>query len=372
MPRVVFRNKNDPHHGPPQQSPTVALPVGLLRPTGSAPLLINSGSSVFAHGQAFTVTGSSFGTKAAQSPWQFDFFNGTNGVTMNTDPRGWLCHANLPAPVLRNTPVRSTPGRTTSVEIGQTGNDVPGFAFGNNGTNYLSLTASSSGNLRTPPGPSILIDWWMYWAEGGTANNYKWLRWHAATNGARNELWGSPGGLGFTNTTVDGSYNLLTSSLMAGWHHYQHLANWNSPVFHQFKFDNVRYMDTDGSGNYIASPGTPSGVTFGPWAWNIDGDYLSTWMFEMQNDTIASGARNAKAYLCDVLVDNGYGRVEIGNHATYANATHTEIQPYTAWSTGSITFTVNRGTFGPSDSVWIYVIDNTNTLRLTQAATFQG
>lgn len=76
-----------------------------------------------------------------------------------------------------------------------------------------------------------------------------------------------------------------------------------------------------------------------------------------------------RTYWESIYMDNAWSRIEIGNHATYASATHREIQTPTAWADGSVTFKVNRGSFGTSASVWIYVIDNTNTVIATQAAT---
>ena len=42
----------------------------------------------------------------------------------------------------------------------------------------------------------------------------------------------------------------------------------------------------------------------------------------------------------------------------HATASHREIQPYTAWSTGSVTVTLNRGTFQPGDSVYFCAWDD--------------
>jgi hypothetical protein len=59
-----------------------------------------------------------------------------------------------------------------------------------------------------------------------------------------------------------------------------------------------------------------------------------------------------------VFVDHGWNRVELSDHPQYAKARHREIQPWTSWHPDRVTVTVNRGSFGPGQSVYVCVVDD--------------
>jgi PKD repeat protein len=65
---------------------------------------------------------------------------------------------------------------------------------------------------------------------------------------------------------------------------------------------------------------------------------------------------DAYVYWDNVYVDNTPARVEIGNAATYAACTLREIQIPSAWSTTSISATVNTGAFADGGA-WLYVVN---------------
>ncbi|MBN1670495.1 MAG: hypothetical protein JXR37_05660 [Kiritimatiellae bacterium] len=62
-------------------------------------------------------------------------------------------------------------------------------------------------------------------------------------------------------------------------------------------------------------------------------------------------------YIDDAYIDNSWARIEIGDRAAYADCTHREIQIPTAWAAGSITITVNQGSFTNGQTVYLYVVD---------------
>lgn len=74
-------------------------------------------------------------------------------------------------------------------------------------------------------------------------------------------------------------------------------------------------------------------------------------------------------YLDDIYMDSVWSRIEIGDNATYASCTHREIQIPTVWADGSITFTVNRGSFGASDNAYLFVVDSTGDVSDYDAGT---
>lgn len=73
------------------------------------------------------------------------------------------------------------------------------------------------------------------------------------------------------------------------------------------------------------------------------------------------GISSGNVWMDDIYIASTRARVEMGNASTYAACTHFEIQPFTSWSTSSITVTLNRGSFGSTDTVYLYVINADGT-----------
>lgn len=89
--------------------------------------------------------------------------------------------------------------------------------------------------------------------------------------------------------------------------------------------------------------------------------------FTIQNylGNLISGSRDTCAvYVDDVYVQVGtQARVEICDSATWVARTHSEIQPPSAWADGETTVAANRGSFGPTDTVYLYVIDSAGAVN---------
>jgi len=83
-----------------------------------------------------------------------------------------------------------------------------------------------------------------------------------------------------------------------------------------------------------------------------------TWAFgHMINDN--DGGHNFD----DAYFSNTRARVEIGNAGTWSACTHRETQIPTAWSSSSITVTVNRGSFGDLAQQYLYVVDSSGAVN---------
>jgi hypothetical protein len=63
------------------------------------------------------------------------------------------------------------------------------------------------------------------------------------------------------------------------------------------------------------------------------------------------------AYFADIVVDESWARVELGDAPTWEACTNLEYQPATAWSDGAITCTVNLGAFSDGQPLWAFVTD---------------
>jgi hypothetical protein len=67
-----------------------------------------------------------------------------------------------------------------------------------------------------------------------------------------------------------------------------------------------------------------------------------------------------RAWADDIYVDTTWARVMIGDAPTLEDSRHREIQIPAAWSDGSITITVNVGTFPGGSTPYLFVIDENN------------
>jgi hypothetical protein len=75
------------------------------------------------------------------------------------------------------------------------------------------------------------------------------------------------------------------------------------------------------------------------------------------NLSVGDGTKE-KVYIDDIYIQTGtMARIELCDNGTWANRKHCEIQYPTAWSDGSLTVVVNKGSFGVSDSAYLYVVD---------------
>ncbi|MEP7242409.1 MAG: hypothetical protein ABI885_01855 [Gammaproteobacteria bacterium] len=80
----------------------------------------------------------------------------------------------------------------------------------------------------------------------------------------------------------------------------------------------------------------------------------------------------ARFYWESMYIDDSWARVEIGDNPVYANATHREVQIPSAWSSSSVQVKINRGSFAPNASVYLYVCTESNSCSAGRAITLGG
>lgn len=71
----------------------------------------------------------------------------------------------------------------------------------------------------------------------------------------------------------------------------------------------------------------------------------------------SQGSTNNWRYYTDIYLDDTSSHVVLGNGSTYNGCTIREPQIPITWSSTSISFTVNLGSFGNTDTAWAYVMD---------------
>jgi hypothetical protein len=311
---------------------------------------ISGTNGTLQHGSSLTISGSNFGSKPTGAPWKWDSMDGANGERL--EPRGWLVHQNNPQPVLSTRRVRPGTTGNAAVLLTQTGGDVPLFGFGNNDGGYLSLTGASAANYRPFPTPAW-IDYWMYFHPPSGSNNYKFFRHHANNgSGIPNGFWGMPGtgGVigcdGFTWSSMSSiSYStggpnqvLTCPDIRDKWVHVQLAFRTSSTSTGQF----IMYVDGIRRFN-VTDFGFESG-----------GSQRANFMIESQQLTTSG---DGEMYIDDFFIENSYARVEIGDAPNYVDSRHRETQIPTSWANGSVSITLNRGSFPNFSNLYLYVIN---------------
>ena len=113
---------------------------------------------------------------------------------------------------------------------------------------------------------------------------------------------------------------------------------------------------TPGSAKVLDTKTTDTHLSAHNWNWLIFQNYYGNY---------ESGSTAVQPiYFDDVFVQHGsQARVEVCDTSTWTARTHCEIQIPTEWATGSISLTVQRGSFGASDTAYMYVVDSTGAVN---------
>lgn len=300
-----------------------------------------------------SISGSDFGTKSSAAPKKWDNFeNGINGNTLYSVDNSWCVYAGndgtcaTTGGVLYNSSYFH--GGLLSVGVSITN----GESFD---SNFYKFTASDE----------AYVTYWWRTANGGVDDTtiIKMTRLNSSSTAGGGGVYNGDG-----NTSMGGTYNLAHGDLAELY---------------------VAYNDgdTDEAGlNYMSTPvvntwtrvelykklstaGVANGVFFAKIYGrdeHIDNAAMTRASgYSFQLDTIllgtmdgSDGNHSYEIYIDDIYIDTTRSRVEICNESTWNSRSHCEIQIPSAWSTGSIAITVNRGSFGTSDSAYLFVIDS--------------
>lgn len=318
--------------------------------TGQAHSQTVSGvTGTFQHGQSLTISGSSFGSKATAAPVKFDNFeSGTVGQNLS----GWDLYSagDGQEPKYSATRYRGVGSQSARSD------------FTNN--NYNSSFGFEERVMTT----TVFLDAWMYYdAVSPYSRNFKLWRsyyWSSTTPNFYLNYYCVDQGSHYSQDG-GGTWDIWPDSDSAdiggGWHHFQtyyvqsSAGGTNGVV--KLWLDGVELVNATGVNSRGA--GENAWDTF--WV----GNYLG-------HDAAAPCGTygDANVYWDDVYIDTTQSRAEIGNASIYTNATHREIQIPSAWSTGSITITVNRGSFGASDSVYLFIVDSDGSVSDGYPITF--
>lgn len=325
-------------------------------------------SGTVSNGESITITGTDFGTTGPTVVLFDDFEKGTNGNIISTSADS------------------AQVGEWDSVEASP---DHPKYsnAFAHSGSlAMLSDQASSDGGhwsaVSFTASTRVFASFWVYLGssdevpgtgEGGGANwklgdvnagelaspSSQYTTCVTLSDLPPGGAFQSPGAWYGSSGLTDGGY-CDTTWVKGRWH----------------RFDAY----------FIGSTGT-SGADY-LWEMNSATAYNNIWsqtgMTNLQSADSAgwkifrlhSYARqdsNGQCYYDDVYVATGsaaLARVEICNNSTYTNSTNCAIATPTSWANTSIVATVRQGSFGASDSAYLFVVDSSGTASAGYAVTF--
>ena len=300
---------------------------------------INGVSGTVSDGNSVTIssTGTDFGASPTQLKWD-DFDSGTNSEDIGNS---W----NLPD--ADNHPVYSNSNNRTNSTLN---------AYSNNGTDDLEY--NHSGTIST-----VYVTFWMYSTRSITDSTYnnKWLKiWHDGVD-FQPEItlitqWAGPGSqCNLANENLVYVFtDTITNPTVSTWERIEVYAEEStSPggTFDGTADGNVYvWQQVGGEGNTFTLTAEQENV-----ATNSSGDSRH-WERVCLMEYNRSSGGSTTTRVDDVYISSSRARVEVGDNATWANCTHREIQLQTAWSTSSITVTVNQGSFS-TGTAYLFVID---------------
>jgi len=161
----------------------------------------------------------------------------------------------------------------------------------------------------------------------------------------QNQDW-SGGGPGYKNPPVDPTYGVRQNNV---WFHVEFfgLASDAGVANGSIKVTTTDGTTAPGNAFYVYNTMTHYNAA-DLWKWIDWQNYMG----------IATGASEMSAYFTDVYAQHGsWARVELCT----ADGSHCEIQPYSSWSDGEVVITLNRGSFGATDTVNIRLTTDDGT-----------
>jgi hypothetical protein len=295
-----------------------------------------------------TVVGSGFGTKSSPGPLKFDTFeNGADGSTLASVDSRWQ-------PYDQQTGVRFSNVLAHSGSLAVRAVVTNGESFF---SNYFTFSPASD---------EVFISYWWRTDNADSSDHtiVKMTRINSSAAAGGGGVYNGNGG-----TTLGGTFDLASNSG-------PYVAYDNGPTdeagVHYFAAPPRNQWFRVDMYKKLGTPGTANGVMdvkmFGVDAYADNAALTRAAGYSFKQDTILLGtmdgsdqAHNYQIYIDDMYIDTSRARVELCDSATWSARQHCEIQPATAWSNTSISFSLNAGSFSRSASAYLYVVNSAGT-----------
>jgi hypothetical protein len=314
----------------------------------AAPSVSGVGGDV-SHGGTLVVSGSGFGTRAHAAPLRHDDFeDGTDGALLNSTGY-WHVSSNNP-----------------TIDKPQYSGDAVGNRHAHSALSAKFIMYGIQDMAYTPDlgmsGRHVYIDLWQWfqWGSLDQQHQIKMFKIQSIVNdnGSADPAshpilnfysWRYNGGgkscyLPFSNT--DGMIvqpYIASMSDTAAWYHWQVeiLNNDTGSSNGELRVWRDHTLMTQHGNLEIRLAG--------------DNNFRSVWLGRYMGNY--TGDLRTTLYYDDVYLDDSWARVEIGDAPTWSACTHRETQASSAWSDGSVTVTVNQGSFANGQGAYLFVVD---------------
>lgn len=299
-------------------------------------------SGSFSKGQTVTISGSNFGTKSPAAPlvWA-DFENGLNPSTLGVQ-RTWSEVQSMAA---------SSEGTNGSKGLKAT-----------DGSGKWTLRVDYNAWTRDNQKFYVFKRQKKNFAVTSASQNWKvWRMWPAGARGYPNIYYATNNSRVFVEGTNVGAWTTAFDN-KNGWTAFEIIGKASSA---SGRADGQLSVRWDGSQVVRAdklltrSSSMPALMTCN---YVVQGVLANSQIW-------APGWSSAnRLWVDDVYVDTTWSRVMIGEASTFAACKKLEIQIPKTWSTSSISFVANPGSFTNGSKVYVYVFDSNGNVNATGAA----
>lgn len=317
-------------------------------------------SGTINNGESITISGSSFGVKSPAAPlsWLGSNIDAGSGDFSAT---GWSQVSVTEVNAVYST-ARSNSGKS--------------ILFAYDLTNNWSQLEFDSGTETE----QWYVTAYYYLDYGGSCESFQWKQWrinshatylHDAGTTILNDWW-TDGETWFNSGNVQVYYNsgdfggsITATSDQAIFNQWQRGEGYYKMSSAPSTADGFTWFRRVGrSGDMLASSGLTTHDSDDP-LWR----YLRIGL-GWTNPTNCGAEDTFYLYIDDIYIDNTLARVEIGNSINFADCTHREIQIPSSWSTSQVVITINRGSFGATDTAYLFVVDSSGNVSDGYEITF--
>lgn len=334
---------------------------------GASAQTVSGVTGTLTHGSSMTIAGSDFGTKTTAAPVKYDDFQSvTTGQPIDSGSPGgpaWTGGGTI-EPIASADLLRS------------------GTPYAKNMLSRWEPTGGASPDASnvnfTHDFTYLYLDAWFYHDTSGETSgsvNVKPWRIHTDNGGNPNSsgvVWVSGIGGDVVNCASDGDVpddgvsdffpGVTASDLADGWVHLQQWLYYGSGNGTVDGTCITRLTGATTATETLSGTFNPGRTGFTAWTDFWIGNYVRS----------EDWSGTARFFWEAVYVDDTWARVELSDNATYTSASHREIQIPSAWSSTSVSATINRGSFAADASVYVHVCTAANACSAGYAVTLGG
>lgn len=307
---------------------------------------ISNVAGTFTHDSSITITGTNYGTKSTAAPDLWDTVDNIGAYSALNDGDT--------IPTTGGAPWTLNDGSIMKYETSDTMRHARVSAM------YKGQTGATGGYLggRTVSGATKLyVSWWIKSSldvSGGHSSKFIRL------NGPSGHESATVQTLSWTQNQLI-CFNTGETCLDPPFPDYTLIDDLGEALTPTDTWHFMELFADNTSGNQIVVAKTDNGThtnnTQCGSTWNWD------YVWRIGFDRGGTSPPSPLIHMSEIYVDNTPQRVYLGDAATYATCAHLEMQIPSVWSGTSITTTLNQGSFGDTDTVYVYVANDNNEVN---------